>query len=146
LDEPPFEAGGDVDQINVALRVGADDLDPSWVTELIGRPPTFAARKGERRPSQGGEVVQSSGVWLYNLPESTEWELGDALNALLDHLPQDLGVWQALQARATIEVFCGLHLSAWNRGAELPARLVARLAERGIAIQLDIYFDGPESD
>lgn len=146
MEEPLFEAGGDVDQLNVSLRIGADDLDPSWVTDLLGRSPAFAARKGERRSSPSGEITQPTGVWLYNLPQSTEWELGDAIGALLDQFPSDLGTWQQLRAKATLEVFCGLHLGDWNRGADLSAALVARLAERGLGLQFDIYFDGPEKE
>ena len=146
MEEPLFEAGGDIDRVNVSLRIGADDLDPGWVTSLLGRTPTFAARKGEPRSSRAGEIVQPTGVWLYSLPESTEWELGDAIGALLDLFPSDLSIWQQLRTQATLEVFCGLHLGQWNRGGELPPALVARLAERGLGVQIDIYSDGPETD
>lgn len=122
LEEALCEAGGDIDQINVSLRIGADDLDPDWVTTLLGRSPTFVARKGERRPSRGGEVTQPTGVWLYDLPQSTEWELGDAIGTLLDQSPSDLDTWQQLRARATLEIWCGLHLGSWNREADFPRR------------------------
>ena len=139
MEEPLFEAGGDVDQINVGLRLQADDLDPDWVTRLLGRSPTFAARKGERRLSGGAEVVQPTGVWTYDLPESTEWILGDAISALLDQLPQDPTIWRQLRERASLEILCGLHLGAWNRGAEFSDTVVARLAARHLAVQLDVY-------
>jgi hypothetical protein len=31
-----MQLGGDVDEIAITLRVYADDLDPGWVTGLLG--------------------------------------------------------------------------------------------------------------
>lgn len=34
----------------------------------------------------------------------------------------------------------------WNRVFSLSSDVVALLAERGLAVNIDAYFDGPESD
>ena len=82
-----FTAGGDIDEVSVSLRVAAPDLEPFEVTALLAVNPTFAARKGDRRRSGSTEVVQRTGIWIFALPESREWELPDAIRTLLARLP-----------------------------------------------------------
>lgn len=144
MDDSEIEAGGDIDEVDVSLRITADNLDPAWATKLLGRAPTFAAKKGERRMSGEAEVVQPTGVWSYSLPRSTEWILSDAIEALLAQFPDDPTVWNVLNARASVEVCCGLYLDTWNRGAVLPAALVVNLAARHLALDLDIYGNSVE--
>jgi len=128
------------------LRVAAPTLEPSEVTALLGVQPTFAARKGARRRSGTADVVQRTGIWIFALPESREWELADAIRTLLAALPDDAAIWSKLRSKAKVDVFCGLHLQQWNRGVELPSGLLAQLAERGLSLGLDIYANGPDLD
>ena len=44
--EEGFVVGGEVDRIEVSLRVAGDALDPQRITRMLGVSPTFAARKG----------------------------------------------------------------------------------------------------
>lgn len=145
---PPGEyatVAGDVDRITVSVRAGGDDLDPEAVTRALGVAPTFAARKGERRRSGGGEVVQRTGVWYVAFGGAPqEWTLGEAIDALLDRLPDDLAVWDALAARYRLDLFCGLHLEDWNRGITLGPALLRRLADRHLEISFDIYYVGSD--
>ena len=144
--EDGIVVGGDVDEVTVSLRVAAPDLDPSAITGLLGTKPTFAARKGDRRPSGNGEVVQRTGIWSLHLQESPEWHLGDAIDALLAKLPADLNIWRKVASVGDIDLFCGLHLRAWNRGLELTPAQLGRLAERGIALSIDIYCNDADEE
>ena|SRR6185312_3769094 len=137
-DSPENEivAGGEVDQVRVSLRIIGDDLDPDEVTRVLGVEPSAAIRKGERRP---GGRVQRTGVWRLSLPHSREWVLEDAITTLLAALPSDLAVWQALGGKYRLDVFCGLFLDQWNRGADLSPAVLRELAERGLALGLDVY-------
>jgi hypothetical protein len=143
---PPGEyvtVGGDVDRITVSVRVGGDDLDPDEVTRVLGVEPTFAARKGDRRRSAGGEVVQRTGVWCVNFEGAPEeWTLGDAVGQLVARLPHDPAVWEGLAARYSLDVFCGLHMSCWNRGFALDPALLRQLADRHLKLDVDIYYVG----
>jgi len=142
-----FEAGGDVDRVTVALRIAAADLDPDHITDRLGIAPSFSARRGETRKVGATEVVQRVGLWSYEIG-SAEWTLRDGIAALLDRLPSDLAVWKQIVALGEVDLFCGLHLDTWNRGIDLPAAILGRLAERGIALSLDIYCSAtsPETD
>jgi len=142
--EDSWIVGGSIDRVSVSLRISAPDLDPDIVTRRLGVQPTFAARRGDERPSKGGTIAQPVGIWIVGLANSPEWELADAISAVLDRVPSDLGLWKELASFASIDMFCGLHLDDWNRGLDLPAELLARLGERHIALGLDIYCD--ESD
>jgi len=139
-----WTVGGDVDRVTAARRVGAPDLDPDAVTRQLGVQPTFAARRGDTRPSKAGTITQHVGVWILEAPRSTEWVLRDAITALLDRLPTATSVWDGIAQSATIDMFCGLHLDDFNRGLDLPAQLLARLAERHIGLSLDIYCEGSD--
>ena len=77
----------DIDRLEIALRVTDDDLDPDRVTRMLGVNPTVAARKGDDVDIDGVPVTQRTGIWSYALPASPEWELGDAIDTLLERLP-----------------------------------------------------------
>ncbi len=138
--------GGEIDGCSASVRIAAPDLDPDFITARLGIQPTFAARRGDKRESKAGTLTQPTGIWSLGLGESREWELSDAINALLNRLPTDIAVWDEIAALARIDMFCGLYLENWNRGAELPSELLGRLAERHFALGLDIYCDPSDPD
>jgi hypothetical protein len=144
LTDPVLQIGGDVAELAITLRVYADDLDPQWVTALLGVQPSFAASKGDRRPSGSHEVVQRVGMWQFGLPGTKEWILEDAIRTLLSRLPSDPAVWEQLSQRARTDVFCGLFLRQWNRGVDLTSQLLAELSARRLGLSLDIYGEGEE--
>ena len=142
--EDGFIVGGEVDRVEVSLRVVGEALDPDRITRMLGVTPTFAARKGQEIRRGTDTVTQRIGVWSYALPASAEWELGDAIHTLLEQLPADPALWESLAAEYATDVFCGLYLSAVNRGTELSVETMALLAERRLRLGLDIYGHGSE--
>lgn len=150
VEFPPDEfiaitAGGEVDRVHVCLRASSDELDPEALSLALGVQPTFAARKGNRRSTRGGESVQRTGIWYFQFPGvAEEWTLDEAIAALLDRLPSEQTVWDALAKQHRLDVYCGLHLDEWNRGAELSPELLRRLANQHLTLSLDIYFEGAD--
>ncbi len=139
-------SGGDSDEIAVSLRVIGDDLDPEHVSRLLGVEPSLLRPKGEVRHSGGRAVVQRTGVWSFSIECSPEWALPYAIGTRLDRLPADPEVWAELTRCYRVDLFCGLFIESWNRGINLPAALLRRLADRGLDLDLDIYFSGdPEA-
>ena len=128
----------DIERLDIELRITGDDLDPDRITRMLGVPPTISARRGEEIDLSGVPVVQPTGVWAYALPASPEWELGDAIDTLLDRLPHDPALWESLASWASGAVICGLFIHDADRAADLAPDTLARLAERRLALSLQI--------
>jgi hypothetical protein len=128
----------DIERLDIELRVTGDNLDPERITRMLGVPPTVAARRGEAIDIGGVPVMQRTGVWTYALPASPEWELGDAIDTLLDRLPHDPALWESLASWASVAVICGLFIHDADRAADLAPDTLARLAERRLALSLQI--------
>ena len=128
----------DIERLDIELRVTGDNLDPERITRMLGVAPTAAARRGEAIDIGGVPVVQRTGVWAYALPASPEWELGDAIDTLLDRLPHDPALWESLANWASVAVICGLFIHDADRAADLAPDTLARLAERRLALSLQI--------
>jgi hypothetical protein len=141
VTEPTGEerpAGRDIDRLEIELRVTADDLDPERITRMLNANPTSAARKGEAIDHGGVPVTQRTGIWSYALPASPEWELGDAIDTLLEQLPADPALWESLAGWAEVAVVCGLYVHDIDRAATLEPDTLARLAERRVLLRLEI--------
>ena len=136
---PHFTVGGDLDELRLSVRITGDLLDPDGVTRTLGVEPTFAARKGEVREASGAQVIQRTGVWYVDLAESSEWVLDDAITTLLERLPSDPSVWRDLAATHSIDLLCGAFLLGWNRSFVLSPETLTALADRHMALSVDIY-------
>ena len=135
-DDTP--AGRDIDRLEIELRVTGDDLDPERITRMLGANPTLAARKGEEMDLHGVPVVQRTGIWSYSLPASPEWELSDAIDTLLEQLPADPALWESIAGWADVAVVCGLYVHDIDRSADIEPDTLARLAERRLALRIEI--------
>ena len=135
-DDSP--TGRDIDRLEIELRVTGDDLDPERITRMLNANPTRAARKGEAIDLDGVPVAQRTGIWSYTLPASPEWELGDAIDTLLERLPADPALWESLAVWAEVVVVCGLYVHDIDRAADLAPDTLARLAERRLSLRLEI--------
>ena len=134
--------GGSVDKTSASLRFTGDILDLDSVSRLLSCVPTRVHRKGETL--RGGRTRHLPSVWLLNSPTATRQTLEEQIAWLLDRVTSDLGVWEKLTAMSTGDVFCGLHLTAWNQGFSLSPGLMQRLAERHLTLEFDIYCDAEE--
>lgn len=146
-DVPPenlVRVGGPVREATVSLRLFGDDLEPAEVTSLLGSQPTEARKKGELIAHSRYHLQARTGSWILKSRLDKSTDLAEQIEALLDLVTSDLDVWRKMTARYSADLFCGVFLDADNRGFDLPAQLVLRLAERGLSIGFDIY--GPVSE
>jgi Domain of unknown function (DUF4279) len=138
-------AGGEVDEYSVSLRFFGDDLDPDIMTAIMGVCPTISYRKGDIFRRKTHDKIQKTGSWRYRNQRSGDISLEEQINNLFNLLPADLEIWRDLK-RFDPNLFCGLWLKEWNRSFDLSSEVLMRIAERGLRIGLDIYFDGDETD
>ena len=134
-------AGGEVDECSVSLRFFGEDLDPNVITSILGIHPTKSCRKGDIFHGKVYDRIEKIGKWLYSIKPCAGVSLEDQINNLFDRLPADLEVWRELTTRFEADLFCGLWLKQWNRGLDFSPETLKRIAERGLSIGLDIYFD-----
>lgn len=137
--------GGPLSRLSISVRIAGETLDPAEISAILGVQPKFAARTGETRLSGRRTVTQRIGIWTYGLTDgpSEEWELDDAITTLLNRLPADTTIWRDLAARYRLDVFCGLFMGGDNQGADLRPETLRLLADRGLALGLDIYGPPP---
>lgn len=144
LPEEGFALGGPVGRVSVTLRVMGDEVDPDEITRLLGVTPKLAERKGELVRRGERTITRRTGHWSCSLGDgpSPEWELDDAIAALLGRMSADLEVWTYLGRRHRMDLFCGLFMGTVNQGAVLRPETLRLLADRGLTLGLDIY--GPQ--
>jgi hypothetical protein len=137
-----LSVGGPVDKVSVSIRlIGRSNLDPDWVTRLLGVRPTFARRRGELVGSNRSTATSKSGIWILDVKQVTGVDLELVLWSLLRRVPFNARRWSKILKKARADVFCGLHLSAWNRGLGLSPDILGELARRRMTLDLDIYGD-----
>jgi hypothetical protein len=61
------------------------------------------------------------------------------LTDLLSKLPDDETLWLELSKRWRVSIWLGLFLTQWNRGFELEAPLLERVARMHASLSFDIY-------
>jgi len=136
--------GGLVDETGVCLAVYGEDLDPEQVTGLLGRPPTSSHRRGERRGPRS-PLYKRSG-WFLEVRGTAPQGPEELVAKLLGQLPDDEAVWQKLARLYEVQLRLAFHMAGWNRGFELSADLVAKIANLHAKIVFDIYADEKDDD
>ena len=141
-DAALLRVGGGVDSCSVCLRIFGNDLDPVTVSAMLGAEPTSSCRRGDIHRGKRYDRVEKHGKWLLDLDHARGVPLDGLINQLLDRLTDDLAVWRELASRYDTDLFCGLQLELWNRGLGLLPKTLLRVGERGLELDLDIYYVG----
>jgi hypothetical protein len=134
------EVGGDVDEVHVTLAFHGDDLDPEEISRLLGCSPTRSHSKGELRTGLSASAGPwASGTWLLSVEGKAPQTTSELLTDLLRNVPDDETLWLELSRRWRVSIWLGLFLEQWNRGFELEAPLIERVARMHASLSFDIY-------
>lgn len=133
-----ISVGGEVERIKVSLRFLGDDLDPDFISNLLGCQPTESYRKGDVLSSKRSSRIAHTGVWSLRDVEEDTNTLEMKVRRLLNRVSADSAAWNSL-SRFQGNIFCGVFIEDWNRGFSLSPELMQNLVERKLAIDLDIY-------
>lgn len=129
-------------------------VDPAEVTAALGRPPSKSRTMGEpvvlngkvMRSAQGGALIATIDIWLYRAALREPQDVDGQIEEICAALTGDLSVWRALGAQGRLELCVGLSMRERNGGMSIASRSLALLAERGVMLDLDIYYEGePEA-
>ncbi len=143
-DEPRVlcTVGGPVDEVGVCVAVYGEDLDPAEVSAILGCTPTSAHRRGDRRGPKS--PLYKRGAWLLEVRGTTPEGPEELVAKLLGQLRSDEAVWLKLGERYEVQLRFGIHMTGWNRGFDLSAELVERVARLHAKVGFDIYAYGGE--
>lgn len=132
-------AGGVIDACAACVRVVGVPLDADVVGDLLGFRGATPADAGTGDPGLEIQLVRTERVWRLETGRVNGGSLDALINVLLDRLTEDHESWRALAHRYRIDMFCAVHVRAWNRGLQLRPLTLRRLADRGLSLGLDIY-------
>jgi len=124
----------------VSLLISGDDLDPQEITHLLGGNPRLRVRKGDTFTGHNGKrVTARTSLWHFG----DEWEnapsVGSQIANLLGRLTQDMGSWKSVTSRFDCCVSVGGYFEDWTGGITLEPTTLMLMAERGLAIDFDLY-------
>jgi hypothetical protein len=138
--EPLINVGGEIDKSSVTLRFFGDDLDPDEISDLLNCQPTDAFRKGDILPDERYHIVAKTGSW-HLMGEKRSDPLEKQILELFDRLPSNLEIWRILTRQYNSDLFCGLWMEDINRELVFSPDLMNKIAERGLILDLDIYYN-----
>ena len=128
-----------------SLRIVGEELNPTEITALLGHSPTKCHRKEEAARTTAGQTLASRySYWSLEATATEPEDLAAQIEEVTGKLTHDLCIWHALSTRYKIDLFCGWFMNGTNEGVDLPARTLTALAERHIALAIDIY--APDGD
>lgn len=60
----------------------------------------------------------------------------------LNQFPQDLDIWRSLTTKYSGVLICGLRFDQHHNGEFLSVAALEKITQRGLALDLDLKFDG----
>jgi len=85
-------------------------------------------------------------MWLLSSPLGKERDLATHLRWLLDVIEPKLNVMQSLSEKYQVALFCGFCSANGQGGFTLDSTTLARIANLGVPLILDLYPPGIQED
>ncbi len=124
----------------VSVLIADDNLVPSEVTALLGRPPRRGISKGETfLASHGKQMKAQTGMWYFGGEWESPPQLDRQISDVLSALTSDLSVWAELTNRFLCYLSVGGYFHEWTGGMTIGPKTSKLLAERNLAIDFDLY-------
>ncbi len=120
------------------------DWDPEKVTSRLGIEPSLSWKIGDPKSIGRGAYEFSRWVLDSGLPPTATF--GEHLQELLNRLRPLTKKIAELAPGNYPTVVLAAHYSDWQPGLVFEPDQVQELADLGVALDLDLYFDGPEED
>jgi hypothetical protein len=110
-------------------------------SQALGCEPSDAHRKGDKiaSPTSPAVGVRKTSLWCLEAPDREPADLDAQVEELLGRLSQSLETWKTIAARYSIDLHCGFFMRDTNEGIEISATTLGALAERGIALSVELY-------
>jgi hypothetical protein len=132
---------------SVTLLIHGDDLVPEELSAILGVQPETGVRKGETfmsRGRPGTAVTARTGMWHFGTGYREPPHIHQQIAELLGSMPEGADTWSDLTTRFDCYVTVGAWFmdDSWTGGLVLEPQTLGMLAERGLAIDFDMYAPG----
>ena len=141
------ELGGQFERFSFYVEFRSKSLDRKIISECLGLTPTRSWNAGEPHPVGKAELgrmrVLDYGKWSLRVDVDNE----QASTVIVDFFAQctaSIDTWKRLSKDFDGCIALVGHTSNWNREFFLTAVATAAIAERGLGIWLDAYFETQE--
>lgn len=135
--------GEDDKWFRVSLRIFGDTLDPTTVENLLGLPAENVGIKGQPRLGKNGRKysLYETNLWTHSSPLSSDVCFEEQMQGILDALGTRVARLKELLEEEGIdgEFFCGFGSGGGQGGDSISAATLARLADAGLSLTLDLY-------
>lgn len=124
----------------VSVLIADDNLVPSELTALLGRPPRLGVSKGETfLASHGKKIKAQTGMWQFGGEWESPPQLDRQISEVLSVLTNDLSIWAEVTNRYFCDLSVGGYFHAWTGSMTLGPTTLQLLAERKLSIDFDLY-------
>lgn len=125
---------------SVSLLIDGDDLIPSEISALLGQEPRLGVKKDEIFVGSHGKDIQArTGKWQFGIGWTSPANVDEQIVNIFKLLNDDTIVWKSLTDRYHCYVAVGGTFNDWTGGLTIEAGTLRLLAERGLAIDFDLY-------
>ena len=142
-EDLPVPSGLENDEksYRVSLRFFGDDLDLDAITMAVGIEPESTGRKGEHIRGNPRYAIHKTSIWVRSYDEDQASPFAIQIANFLDQLQDCADAIRALTSQPGVEaeLFLGFSSGNGQGGFDLPPSLLARLADLGIGLSLDLY-------
>jgi hypothetical protein len=129
-------------RFKISLRIMRSELDPDFITELVGVQPDEAHRRGDVHKTRSGVICSpfSEGLWVKESPLDGG-SLEEMVVSLLSLFQERTTVFQELQRMGfRLDIFIGAFMESETAGFSLSSVLLKQLANLGVTLDFDLYF------
>ena len=134
-------------EFRVSLSISHPSIEPDEISDRLGITPKYSNRKGDRKTSRSGQILEethSENYWLVEVSDgrenSDERSLDACLKAASMRLKRHTDFLRSLSDDGgRIEYFVGWFGEQENFSAVFSSKLLQEISGLGISLYLDVY-------
>lgn len=136
------ELGGEFDEAQYYIEFYGESLVKDVISKALNIVPTIAYEAGERHPvgNSGFTSIKKYGKWMLKV-KVNDGTISDALKDFFDGNAASLELWKEFAGKWEGRVALVGNAKNWNREFTVSSEVVKAIAERGLEINFDAYFE-----
>ena len=123
-----LQFGGAPASSHATLCIYADNLNPDFLSKIIGCKPTKARRKGEKYIDRPKIPPAKTGQWFLEAPENLPFE--EKVEFLVAATTSDVDVWNQISKTYTLILDAAIYLQSWTEGFYFSNEILNQISKR----------------